>query len=203
MVANWLRQFATGTLLLATVAIGGCSTMKVDDFAGKQPDLRPEVYFLGETRGWGMFHDRFGNLRRQFVVDMVGEMQGDTFVLTEDFVYDDGEKEQRIWRLDPLPNGKYQGTAGDVVGTAQGQAAGNAFNWKYRLELKVGEGTWRVAFDDWMFLQSDGVVLNRATATRWGVEIGTLTATFRKSARDLAGIEGVQKKHQPLAQAAE
>jgi hypothetical protein len=134
---------------------------------------------------------------------MVGEMQGDVFVLTEDFVYDDGEKEQRVWRLDPLPGGKYQGTAGDVVGTALGQAAGNAFNWKYRLDLKVGEGTWRVAFDDWMFLQSDGIILNRAAATRWGVEIGTLTATFRKSTADVAGVGGLSVQPHTLAQAAE
>ncbi len=203
MVANWLRLIATGTLLLASMAIGGCSTMKVEDFAGKQPILKPEVYFLGETRGWGMFHDRFGRLRRQFVVDMVGEMQGDAFVLTEDFVYDDGEKERRVWRLDPSADGAYQGTAGDVVGTVQGRAAGNAFNWKYRLDLKVGDGTWRVAFDDWMFLQSDGIVLNRATVTRWGVEIGNLTATFRKSVPDVAGMGEPAVRPRALAQAAE
>lgn len=163
--------------------------MKIEDYAGKQPTMRPEQYFLGQTRGWGMFHDRFGKLRRQFVVDMVGEMQDGIFILTEDFTYDDGEKEQRVWHVRPLEEGQYRGTAGDVVGTAVGNATGNAFNWVYDLNLNVKGGVWRVAFDDWLFLQPDGVVLNRATVTRWGFEIGTLTATFHKQDLKAASLQ--------------
>jgi hypothetical protein len=195
---KWI--FGAGLLLAAGIALSGCNTMKIDDFAGKQPALKPESYFLGETRGSGMFHDRFGNLRRQFVVDMLGEMEGDILVLTEDFLYDDGEKEQRIWHLKPLGSGRYEGVAGDVIGTASGQAAGNAFQWSYKLDLKVGNGRWRVAFDDWMFLQPGGVVLNRATVTRWGVEIGTLTVSFHK--KD-AGSAFLRTQPQSVAQAAE
>jgi hypothetical protein len=176
-------------LLTVSMAIGGCNTMTIDDFAGRQPEMKPEIYFLGNTRGWGMFHDRFGNLRRQFVVDMVGKMRGDVFVLTEDFVYDDGETEQRIWEIKPLTGGAYEGVAGDVIGTARGFAKGNAFNWVYDLNLKVGDSRWRVAFDDWLYLQPGGVLLNRATATRWGIEIGTLTATFHKKPQIQALLE--------------
>jgi len=189
MAAGCLQVVSAGLLLFATQMISGCRTMKIEDFASKQPAMAPEEYFLGHTRGWGMFHDRFGNLRRQFVIDMVGEMRGDVFVLTENFVYDDGETEQRIWHIVPLEDGAYRGTAGDVVGTAEGKAAGNAFNWVYELKLKVGDSIWKVAFDDWLFLQSDGVILNRATATRWGVEIGTLTATFHKAGPNTASIQ--------------
>jgi len=205
MAANWSRAVGVVFLLLATMAIGGCTRMKIEDFAGKQPVLKPETYFLGQTRGWGMFHDRFGNLRRQFVVDMVGEMDGDVLVLTEDFVYDDGEKQQRIWRLTPQGGGGYEGVAGDVIGTARGKAAGNAFNWSYDIDLKVGDSIWRVTFDDWLLLQTDGVVLNRATVTRWGFEIGTLTATFHKRDRlsAAAGPSQSAPQAQPVAQAAE
>jgi hypothetical protein len=196
------RLVGAGMLLAAAMTIGGCNAMKIEDFAGTQPVLEPEKYFLGETRGWGMFHDRFGNLRRQFVVDMTGEMEGGVLVLKEDFVYDDGAREQRIWRLKPLGDGRYEGVAGDVVGTASGQAAGNALNWRYDLDLKVGDGTWRVAFDDWMFLQPGGVVLNRASVTRWGFEIGTLTVSFaKKPAAQAAGSSDAQT--QISAQAAE
>jgi hypothetical protein len=200
MLIGLKRIIGVGLLLAAGIALSGCNTMKIEDFAGKQPVLKPETYFLGETRGSGMFHDRFGNLRRQFVVDMVGEMDGDVLVLTEDFVYDDGEKEQRVWHLKPLGGGLYEGVAGDVVGKATGQAVGNAFQWSYRLDLKVGEGRWRVAFDDWMFLQPGGVILNRATMTRWGIEIGTLTVSFHKKGASSA-LLGTQP--QAVAQAAE
>ncbi len=194
------RLVGAGMLLLGVLAIGGCSAMKIEDFAGQEPVLEPEKYFLGETRGWGMFHDRFGNLRRQFVVEMVGEMDGDVLVLKEDFTYSDGEKDQRVWRLKALGDGRYEGTAGDVVGTAEGRANGNAFSWRYRLDLKVGDGTWRVACDDWMFLQPGGVVLNRATMTRWGIEIGTLTVAFAKPGQSSAAS---LPQAQTLAQAAE
>lgn len=180
MAVGWLRSVGAVFLLLGAQMINGCTSMKIDDFADKQPTMRPEQYFLGQTRGWGMFQDRFGKLRRQFVVDMVGKMEDGIFVLTEDFTYDDGEKEQRVWHVRPTGDSGYRGTANDVVGTAVGNAAGSAFNWVYDLNLKVGDSVWRVAFDDWMYLQPDGVILNRATATRWGFEIGTLTATFHK-----------------------
>lgn len=200
MTRSWFRT--VGVFALVFAVTGGCSSMKIEDFAGKEPELRPEQYFLGEARGWGMFHDRFGNLRRQFVVDMVGRMEGDTLVLTEDFVYDDGEKQQRVWRLKPTSGGSYEGVAGDVIGTAGGRASGNAFNWKYDLDLKVGDSYWRVAFDDWLFLQPDGVILNRASVTRWGIEVGTVTASFQKRGRQSAEVAG-SGDAQALSQAAE
>ena len=40
-------------------------------------------------------------------------------------------------------------------------------NWRYDMDLKVGEGT-SVHFNDWMFLQEDGVLVNRARVTKLG-----------------------------------
>lgn len=190
-----------GLVLVAAVFVSGCDTMKIEDFANRQPILKPEEYFLGQSRAWGMFHDRFGNLRRQFTVAMRGEMEEGDLILTEDFVYDDGETQQRVWRISPLGNGKYEGRAGDVIGTAKGMAAGNALNWTYQMDLKVGDGTWRVGFDDWMFLQPDGVLLNHATVTRWGIEIGVVTIAFQKGPATNAQVSGFEA--QSLAQAAE
>ena len=39
--------------------------MRPEDFEGCEPVLRLEEYFVGHTRAVGMFHDRFGVLRRQ------------------------------------------------------------------------------------------------------------------------------------------
>ena len=58
--------------------------------------------------------------------------------------------------------------------------AGNAFHWKYDFNLKVGDGYWKVKFDDWMFMQPNGVLLNKATVTRWGFELGTVFLSFSK-----------------------
>ena len=77
-----------------------------------------------------------------------------------------------------------------MIGTAVGEAYGNALNWRYDMDLKVGEGTLRVHFNDWMFLQESGVLVNRARVSKFGIEIGEVTLFFQKSERqaDAAAI---------------
>ena len=63
---------------------------------------------------------------------------------------------------------------------ARGFTSGRAFNWSYDIDLPVGDGTWRVHFNDWLFLHDDGVMINRAYVSKFGVEIGQVTLFFRK-----------------------
>jgi len=154
--------------------------MKPQEFADSEPRLVIEDYFAGRSRAWGLFEDRFGDLRRQFVVDIEGRWDGRELVLYEQFTYADGERARRVWRIVKKDEHTYEGRADDVVGTAAGVAYGNALNWRYNLDLKVGDKTWRVHFDDWMFLQPDGVLINRARVSKFGVEIGEVTLVFRK-----------------------
>lgn len=167
----------------AAILVAGCSSsMKPEDFANKQPRFVIEDYFAGKTKAWGIFEDRFGNLRREFVVDITGTWDGTQLVLDERFVYSDGEKESRIWTIRKQDDNTYTGTAAGVVGAAIGKSFGNALNWSYDFDLKVGDGTWRVHFNDWMFLQPEGVMLNRATVSKFGIDIGTVTLAFLKPA---------------------
>jgi hypothetical protein len=154
--------------------------MRVEDYAGTMPVFRPEEYFQGQTRAWGFFQDRFGNIKRQFVVDIAGNVEGGVLVLNESFVYVDGEKATRTWKIKSLGNGDYEGTAGDVVGTARGRAAGNALNWAYEIDLPIKGSTWRVHFDDWMLQQNQEVMLNKSTVTKFGVELGQVFIFFRR-----------------------
>jgi hypothetical protein len=167
--------------LVALTALTGCTAMKPNDFALQKPKLVIEDYFSGKTRAWGIFEDRFGKVRRQFVVDIDGVWDGTTLTLDEHFEFNDGEKSFRQWRIRKLPDGGYEGEADDVVGTATGIASGNALNWTYVLDLKTGEdSTLRVRFDDWMFLQRGGVLLNRARMSKFGIDLGAVTISFMK-----------------------
>jgi len=159
----------------------GCSTMEPKDFAGREPELVLEEYFAGRTRAWGIFQDRFGNLRRQFTVDIKGSWRNGELTLVEDFVYADGETDRRVWRIRKLDAHRYEGRADDVIGTAAGEAYGNAVNWRYALVLDFGGQSWTVRFDDWMFLQPDGVLINRATVSKLGITLGQVTLVFRKN----------------------
>ena len=119
-------------------------------------------------------------MARRFTVVMDCHWQGNEGVLDEAFSYSDGSTERRIWRLTKHANGRYSGRADDVVGEAQGQTAGNAFHWSYTLRLPVDGTTYDVQLDDWMFLVDDKVLLNRATMSKWGVQLGDLTLSFTK-----------------------
>ena len=155
--------------------------MKIEDYTAFEPKLDLFAYFQGNTRGWGVFQDRSGALKRQFVVDIKGEVNKDgELVMTEDFVWNDGEKSQRVWRIRKQDAHRYSGRAADVVGEDKGAAYGNALNWQYDLNLPVNGKVWQVSFDDWMYLQPDGVLLNRAKMSKFGFTLGEVTIAFQK-----------------------
>lgn len=168
------------SLFLMTVVLSGCYEMKITDFDSNKNKFVLEEYFLGETKAWGIFEDRFGNLRRQFKVNIDGYFDEDLFVLDEDFDYFDGEKGNRVWKIKIIDEGVYEGTAQDILGSATGVAKGNALNWQYVMKLPIAGRELKVKFDDWMFLQSDNVLINRAVVSKWGLNIGTVTIFFEK-----------------------
>ena len=159
----------------------GCSTIDMKHYANNTPQLNLYNYFTGSTRGWGIVQDRKGMLTRQFVVDITGEVTGDgQLVLKENFDWSDGEKSNRTWVLSQHDKHSFTGTAGDVIDKAEGTLYGNALNWQYQLNLKVDDSIWLITFDDWMFLVSDEMLLNKATMTKWGFKVGEVTIVFRK-----------------------
>ena len=190
-----------GIAIFALSVLSGCTNMKPTDFSGTKPVLRIEEYFLGHTRAWGIFEDRFGNLRRQFFVDIDGTWDGQTLVLDEHFTYSDGETDRRIWTIKKINDHRYEGRAADVIGVATGESYGNALNWRYDMDLKVGESTLRVHFNDWMFLQETGVLVNRARVSKFGVEIGEIALFFQKSSKN--SISSEMPLFKPLTDGAE
>ncbi|MBC7917891.1 MAG: DUF3833 domain-containing protein [Rhodoferax sp.] len=174
-----LSKFSSSVLLCAAL-LAGCSTPQVQDYAGQTPTLELRDYFNGTLDAYGVFTDRSGKVVKRFDVVMTCTWQGDEGTLDEAFTYSDGTKQRRIWRLTRLADGRYTGRADDVVGTAQGQQSGNAFNWKYTLALPVDGRVIEVQFDDWMYLMNDKVMLNRAAMSKWGVGLGEVTLSFSK-----------------------
>ncbi|MDD9905032.1 MAG: DUF3833 domain-containing protein [Rhodospirillaceae bacterium] len=175
-----MQKTLLGMIFLGVV-LTGCGGMDIKKFEAATPQLVLEEYFAGKTRAWGIFEDRFGTLRREFTVDIDGRWDGRTLILDERFVYRDGERDRRVWTIEKVGPNRYQGRADDVIGVATGEAKGNALSWRYNMDLKVGDSTLRVHFDDWMFLQPDNVLINRARVSKWGVELGQVTLFFSKS----------------------
>ena len=168
--------------LFIFLLINACSNMKLEDYKDKKPILKLEEYFNGKTIARGVFEDRFGNIKKSFKVFIDGSWDGKYLILKEDFIYDDGTKDYREWKLTKDQNNPnhYSGYADGVVGTASGSVSGNAFNWKYGFKLKVGNSTLNVKFDDWMFLQEDGYLINIAKVKKFGITLGRVILFFEK-----------------------
>ena len=175
-----IRWTACLLVLFTLIALIGYERMKPQDFKDKTPRLLIEDYFQGRVKAWGIFENRFGDLKREFEVTIDGAWDGEELVLDENFLYRDGEVDRRVWRIRKLDDHRYEGRADDIVGVASGVGYGNALNWNYEMILPVRESDWRVKFDDWMYLQGDGILINRARIIKWGIEVGEVTLTFRK-----------------------
>lgn len=177
--AKWL---VAGTFVLL---ISGCSSVNVNEYAGSKPEFKLFDFFAGKTYAWGQFQDRSGKVIRRFTVDITGtisEQNSKTLVLDEKFIYDDGEKQERIWRITETSPNHYIGLADDVIGKAVGESAGNALNWRYVLDLPYKDSTIHVNFDDWMFLHTNNTMINRAKVSKWGFTVGEVTLFFSKKA---------------------
>jgi len=167
-------------ILLFILILFGCTSMKLESFKSNKPILNLEEYFHGKTIARGLFEDRFGNVKKSFKVVIDGISDGKFLILKENFIYDDGSKEYREWKLEKIGSNKYQGFADGVIGHASGETSGNAFNWKYDFNLQIGNSKYKVSFDDWMFLQDDGYLVNIATVSKFGVNLGKVILFFSK-----------------------
>jgi hypothetical protein len=166
-------------ILLASALLIGCST-PMSYYRDSQPSLKMEEFYNGPLTAWGMVQDRNGKVLRRFRVDMVGSWQGDRGKLEENFYYDDGEQQQRTWFLHKQDNGRYTGTAADVVSPAEGQSEGYALNWTYTLAIEIDGQTWHIDFDDWMYLMDEKRLINRAEMIKWGFRVGEVTLWIEK-----------------------
>ena len=174
------RILVAAATATSALILGGCASQQIDAYASEKPVLDLQQYFNGTLDAYGVFTDRSGTVVKRFTVVMNCSWQGDQGVLDEDFTYSDGSTQKRIWRLTKLGNGRFTGRADDVVGEAQGESRGNAFHWTYTLSLPVDGKVYEVQFDDWMYLMSDKVMLNKATMRKFGVRLGEVTLSFTK-----------------------
>ena len=174
--------FAQGVLALALAGgLAGCgSSPKVSDYAQERPLLSLRDYFNGPVQAHGLFTDRSGRVVKRFTVALVGRWDGANGVLEEDFAYSDGTRQRRVWRLTDLGGGRFTGRADDVIGEAQGQAAGNALNWRYTLSLPVDGRVIEVQFDDWMYQMDARTMINKAAMRKFGITFGEVTLSFLK-----------------------
>lgn len=167
-------------LLLLCLGLASCSRVDVQTYSHETPKLELREFFEGRVEAWGMFQKRSGEVTKRFHVEINGHSEGDRLILDESFTYSDGTKQKRVWTLSPDGPGLWRGTAGDVVGEARGEVAGNALRWSYVQNLPVDGKEYQVQFDDWMYLLDKNTMANRSFMSKFGMEVGQVTLFFRK-----------------------
>ena len=176
-----LPHLCGAALIAGAALLSGCSTpVGPEHYAQQSPKLDIQRYFNGMLDVHGMFQDRSGTVEKRFTVLMRCHWVGDVGTLDEEFSYSDGSKQRRVWTLRKTAPGRYTGTAPDVVGTASVEVAGNAMRLQYVLALPVDGKVYNVDFDDWLYLIDDRVMLNRASMSKFGFGLGSLTVAFNR-----------------------
>ena len=157
----------------------GCSA-KISDYQSTSPEFDMKTFFDGKLEAYGMVQDRDGKVIRRFRADLIGSWEGNTGLLEEDFFYDDGETQRRVWSLVKHGDNRYSGVASDSVGEATGESQGFAFNWQYTLAIEVDGKVWDIKLNDWIYQLDESRLINQTEMTKWGFNVGQITLVIEK-----------------------
>jgi hypothetical protein len=175
-----MKRCAYIILLAILISIYGCGSIQVSEYAERTPVMNPEQFFNGDLTAHGVVKNRSGKVIRYFNAEIKAYWDNQTGTLEEDFVFDDGEKQRRVWKLVRQNDGSYIGTAGDVVGNGIGEVSGNSMFLKYILDIPYGDGTIHVSIDDRMYLVEPQILINESIMTKFGLRVGEIVLVIKK-----------------------
>jgi hypothetical protein len=128
-----------------------------------------------------MIKSRRGRVTSTFKADFMGSWDEDGIgTLAEVFVYSDGEVQERVWTFVPKGSNRYEGTAPDIVGTAEMLINGNTLRMDYVIRVPYKDGNIDLSVRDWLHLHEDGVMLNHSYMRKYGMRVAELVVTIIK-----------------------
>lgn len=168
-IAVWLRH-----------RLAGFGAQRPRDYAGTQPLLDLRQHLSGRIECHGVIYGPLGRVASRFDGVFHGAWSGDTGTLTEQFIYDSGNTQDREWRLALGVDGSLTAEAGDLVGTGRGQLSGASLMLSYRIRLPAEAGGHVLSVTDWMYLAPGGTIINRSQFRKYGVKVAELVATMKR-----------------------
>lgn len=157
----------------------GFTSQKPDEYVGNLPTFDMHRHLSGELLCEGMIFGPTGRVTSRFRATMKMQWEGPRGTMDEHFIYDDGSTQDREWRLTLEDNGAIRAEADDVIGTGRGSLAGNTLGLRYRIRLPESNGGHVLDAVDWMYVQPDGVILNRSQFRKFGIKVAELFCTIR------------------------
>lgn len=169
-------------VLLICLAISGCSiSIDGEKYKTVTPNFDLVGFFEGDIKAWGIVQNRSGNVVQRFTVDIKGTYENDTLTLDEFFTYGlgDGVK-TRVWTINKTSDTAFRGTAPDILNEAREEIYGNAIKWEYSMDLPVGDATYKVKFEDWMWAFDEKTIVNRSYIKKFGLVMAEVTLFMQK-----------------------
>ncbi|WP_312262191.1 DUF3833 family protein [Candidatus Igneacidithiobacillus taiwanensis] len=168
-------------------------------YRGSQPSFLLDAFFRGPLVASGIFCDRKRRVRNRFFMHMRGDWEGKRGTLEERFTFVDDQGQsshaERIWKLEQIDatnfRGTAQGSAGDIVGIAEGAAEGYAMHWRYTVRQPVGDKAYNLRTDDRMYLLGPNHVINHSRMHFLGFFVGeAIIEIHRLPADEIEAVAG-------------
>jgi len=146
-----------------------------------RPIFKPETFFGGDTHSWGIFETRSGDPSKLLHTQTRGHWEGGVLKFEQDLEIQGSKKSHRSWVVRRLDAHHYSATGTGIIGTARGEARGNAFHLDFTIDAIPGNPLAHLHMSQWMYLQPDGVTMvNRDTLTKAGIIVAEITEQFHK-----------------------
>ena len=150
-----------------------------EDYANTTPEFLLKTQLSGPILSEGVIYGPTGKMTNSFVAKMVGEWEGDTGTLSEEFTYSNGKQQSRKWFLKLGEGNTFTATADDIIGQAQGTVSGSTIRMKYKIVLPEESGGHILSVTDWLYLTENGVIMNKSELRKFGIKVAELVATMR------------------------
>lgn len=144
---------------------------------GPQFDMRK--VFDGPIECEGVIYGPTGRVTSRFVADFEATWEGNIGIVREEFRYDSGAVQHRQWTFTLGNDGSVKAEAPDLVGVGSGVQKGSAVQLKYAIKLTEDAGGHVLNVTDWMYMTSNGTVMNRSQFRKFGIKVAELVATMR------------------------
>ncbi|CTQ49652.1 hypothetical protein JDO7802_01666 [Jannaschia donghaensis] len=182
MMMTFLFVLAILTALALVVVVRnltGFASQTGAEYVDNEPTLDLPRHLSGPMTCEGMIFGPTGRVTSRFTADMNIVWDGPKGVMSETFQYDDGTTQTREWHLIVADDGSVRAEASDVIGAGSGRLGGNALGLRYKIRLPEENGGHVLDAVDWMYLQADGVILNRSQFRKYGIKVAELFCTIR------------------------
>lgn len=149
------------------------------DYASTDPAFALKTHLSGPILSEGLIYGPTGKMTNSFVAKMMGEWDGDTGTLSEEFTYSNGKQQSRKWFLKLGEGNTFTATADDIIGEARGTVSGSTIKMVYTIVLPEDAGGHSLNVTDWLYLTESGVIMNKSEMRKFGIKVAELVATMR------------------------